>query len=145
MASSKTDLISLDDLANLGVDITDEEAARKAQTWITLVSNYLRLIARNNRINLDQRLFEDQTGGDGVYTSVVKMVVSNAVMRANAKPVEIPDAISYSQRANPYSESVNYGANATLDAYFKQKELDLLGFKSIGGKQQVSILRGVRG
>lgn len=143
MASS-TDLITLADLEALGVD-TSGEAGIKAEKWITMVSNYLRLIARNNHVNLDQKLNEDAIGGDFVYTNAVKMVVSNAVMRAVAKPVEVPDAVSYSLRANPYAETVNYGSNATMDAYFKQKELNLLGFKNLSGRNQVSVLRGVRG
>lgn len=140
-----TDLITINDLIDLGADLEDEAAQQKAQKWITFVSNYLRLIARNNHVDLDQKLYEDQVGGDGVFTSVVQMVVSNAVMRANSKPVEIPDAVSYSQSATPYAESVNYGANATQDAYFKQKELNLLGFNNISGKRQIGIIRGIRG
>lgn len=140
-----TDLITIDNLIELGVDLEDEGARKKAQKWITFVSNYLRLIARNNHVNLDQKLYEDSVGGDGVFTSVVQMVVSNAVMRANSKPVEIPDAVSYSQTATPYAESVNYGANATQDAYFKQKELNLLGFSNLSGKRQIGIIRGIRG
>lgn len=140
-----TDLITLQDLEDLGVDVSGEESATKAQKWITFVSNYLRVIARNNNIDLDQKLKENAVGGDGSYTSVVQMVVGNAVMRANAKPVEIPDAISYSQSANPYAESVNYGANATQDAYFKQKELALLGFKNLSGRKGIGLIRGVRG
>lgn len=141
--AATTDLITLDELAKLGVDV-EGDAGTKAQKWITFVSNYLRLIARNNHIDLDQKLKEDQAGGDGVFTSVVEMVVGNAVMRANAKSVEIPDAVMYSQSANPYSEMVNYGANATQDAYFKQKELELLGFSSIGGKSKIGVVKGIR-
>lgn len=139
-----TDLISLRDLQDLGMDV-DGEAGVKAQKWITYVSNYLRIIARNNGINLDARLKEDAVGGDGSYRSVVEMVVANAVMRAAQKNVEIPDAVSYSMGANPYSESVNYGANAVNDAYFKHKELQLLGFKSLSGKSQIGRIRGIRG
>lgn len=140
-----TDLITLADLEALGIDLNDSAAQAKASQWISFVSNYLRLIARNNGVNLDQKLKEDQIGGDGVFTSVVKMVVSNAVMRANAKPIEAPDAVMYSQSANPYAETINYGANATQDAYFKQKELGLLGFSSISGKKKIGVIRGIRG
>ena len=141
--ATKNDLITLSDLADLGVDVTGE-AGTKAQAWITYVSNYLRLIAQNNNVNLDEKLEDDRTNGQGVFTSTVKMVVSNAVMRANAKPVDYPDATMYSQSATPYSEMVNYGKNATQEAYFKQRELALLGFRSISGKSQFSVLRGVR-
>lgn len=143
MATSKNDLITLADLADLGVDVTGD-AGTKAQAWITYVSNYLRLIAQNNGINLDEKLEDDKNNSQGVYTSVVKMVVANAVMRANAKNVDFPDATMYSQSATPYSEMVNYGTNATQEAYFKQKELNLLGFRNVSGRRQVSVLRGVR-
>ena len=116
--SQDTDLITIEDLQALGVDLSDEASITKAQKWITYVSNYLRLIARNNGVNLDEKLKQDAVGGDGTFSSVVQMVVSNAVMRANAKSVEVPDAVMYSQSATPYSETVNYGANATQDAYF---------------------------
>lgn len=143
MAANKNDLITLADLAALGVDV-EGDAGTKAQAWITYVSNYLRLVAQNNNVNLDEKLEDDKYNGRGVYTSTVKMVVANAVMRANAKPVEMPDATMYSQSASPYSEMVNYGSNATQEAYFKQKELALLGFKNLSGRRQINILRGVR-
>lgn len=143
MAANKNDLITLADLEALGVDV-EGDAGTKAQAWITYVSNYLRLVAQNNNINLDEKLEDDKNNGQGVYTSTVKMVVANAVMRANAKSVEYPDATMYSQSASPYSEMVNYGANATQEAYFKQKELALLGFRNISGRRQINILRGVR-
>lgn len=143
--SKPTDLITLEDLTELGVDLTDQDDKDRAAKLITYVSSYLRLIARNNGIDLDEKLKEDQVGGDGIYTSVVQMVVSNAVVRANAKPIEFPDAVSYSQSATPYAESVNYGINATPDAYFKQKELALLGFSSIGGQRKIGLIRGIRG
>lgn len=139
-----TDLITLEQLAVLGVDV-EGDAGKKAAIWITFVSNYLRVIARNNGINLDQKLKNDDVGGDGSYRSVVEMVVANAVIRANAKPISVPDAVSYSLSANPYSETVNYGSNATQDAYFKTKELHLLGFKNLSGKGQVGLIRGIRG
>ena len=143
MAANKNDLITLAELEALGVDV-DGDAGTKAQAWITYVSNYLRLIAQNNNVNLDERLEDDKNNGQGVYTSTVKMVVANAVMRVNAKPVDYPDATMYSQSASPYSEIVNYGSNATQEAYFKQKELALLGFRNISGRHQINILRGVR-
>lgn len=142
--TQNTDLITLDDLAALGVDV-EGEAGIKASKWITFSSNYLRVIARNNRIDLDEKLKQDAIGGDESYRSVVQMIVANAVMRANSKPVEIPDAVSYSLSANPYAESVNYGANAVKDAYFTHKELSLLGFNSLSGKSQIGRIRGIRG
>lgn len=138
------DLITLEDLADLGVELDTEDQQTKAQAWIHYVSAYIRVIADNNGINLDQKLaIEDAAGG--AYRKVIEMVVANAVMRANAKSVEMPDATMYSQSATPYSEMVNYGANATADAYFKKKELDLLGFGSISGRKSINLIRGIRG
>lgn len=142
--AQKTDLITLSDLAALGVDVTSEADATKASKWITYVSDFLRLIALNNGVNLDEKLEDDRTNSDGVYGGVVKMVVSNAVMRAIARNVDVPDAVMYSQSATPYSETVNYGAIASQDAYFKHKELELLGFASLSGKRKIGVLRGVR-
>lgn len=142
--AQKTDLITLSDLAALGVDVTSEADALKASKWISYVSDYLRLIAQNNNVNLDEKIEDDRTNADGIYYGVVQMVVANAVMRAIARDVEVPDAVMYSQSASPYSETVNYGSLASQGTYFKHKELELLGFGSIGGKSQIGVLRGVR-
>lgn len=139
-----TDLITLEDLGAIGIDI-EGDAGIKVGKWITYVSNYLRIIARNNHVDLDERLKLDDAGGDGSYRSVVEMIIANAVARAVNKPVSIPDAVSYSIAANPYSESVNYGANATKDAYFTNKELSLLGFRNLSGKKSIGLIRGIRG
>ena len=72
------------------------------------------------------------------------MVVANATMRANAVNVEMPDVARYSQTASPYSESISYATPMSSDAFFKQKELKLLGFKNIDGSLGVGVLRGVR-
>lgn len=142
MATSN-DLITLDDLETLGLDLDTEQAQTAASAWITYVSNYLRLIARNNGVNLDAKIAADRASG-GPFQSVVKMAVANAVMRANATNPEMPDVTQFSQSASPYSES--FSVNSQIkDAYFKNKELELLGFDSIGGKSQITILRGVRG
>lgn len=141
--ATPNDLITLEDLTALGLDLSTEGAEATASAWITYVSNYLRLIARNNGVNLDAKMTADKATG-GTYTSVVKMVVANAVMRANATNPEMPDITQFSQSATPYSES--FSINSTIkDAYFKNKELELLGFDSISGKSQITILRGVRG
>lgn len=144
MAKTK-DLIELSDLEALGVELDVEADKAKAQKWITFVSSYLRLIARNNGVNLDERLLLDKNGGKSVYTDTVKMVVANAVMRALSRRVEAPDAVSYAQSATPYAETVNFGANALQKAYFEQKELELLGFSSISGKRKIGLMRGIRG
>lgn len=144
VATSPNDLITIEDLEALGLDLTLKSDQEKAQAWITYVSNYLILVARNNGVNLRLKILQDDQLG-GTYSSVVKMVVCNAVLRANATNVEIPDATQYAQTATPYSESISYGSAATKEAFFKQKELQLLGFNDVGGKPQFSVLRGVRG
>lgn len=141
--ATPNDLIELDDLEDLGLDVSTEQARTTASAWITYVSNYLRLIARNNGINLDAKLLADRASG-GAYTSVVKMVVANAVMRANATDPQMPDVTQFSQSASPYSESFSINS-AIKDAYFKNKELELLGFSSISGNPQITVMRGVRG
>ena len=135
--------ITLADLEALGVDITSEEDKARAQKWITYASNYLRVIASNNGYNLDEKLNIDDAGG-GQYRSVVEMVVANAAIRGFARNLSIPDATQWSQAATPYSESVSMPAGAS-EAYFKAKELKLLGFYDVSGKSQTSIMRGVRG
>lgn len=142
--ATNNDLITLSDLATLGVDVASEADAAKASKWITYVSNYLRLIAQNNGVNLDEKMADDQANSGGVFTSVVQMVVANAVTRAIARNVDIPDATMFSQSASPYSETINFGSLNTQDAYFKHKELELLGFSTISGKSKIGVIRGVR-
>lgn len=141
--ATANDLITLDDLETLGLDLTTEQAQATAAAWITYVSNYLRLIARNNGVNLDAKITSDRVSG-GAFTSVVKMVVANAVMRANATNPEMPDVTQFSQSASPYSESFSINSSVK-DAYFKHKELELLGFSSISGNPEIAVMRGVRG
>lgn len=141
--ANNNDLIKLEDLSALGLDVTDGTVAAKASKWITFVSNQLLLIAANNDINLKQKIAIDQQVG-GYFAESVKMVVCNAVLRANATNVEAPDATQYSQAATPYSESFSWNP-ATKEAYFKHKELELLGLENISGKAQLTVLRGVRG
>ena len=142
-ATNPNDLITIDDLRDLGVDIVTLDDEKRAAKWITYVSNYLRVIATNNRVNLDEKLKIDDAAG-GQYRSVVEMVVSNAVVRGYSKNVDVPDATQWSQAATPYSESFTVPAGGT-EAYFKHKELALLGFMSVSGRGQMSIMRGVRG
>lgn len=141
--TNPNDLITLDDLEALGVDLSSEEDKARAQKWITYASNYLRVIASNNGYDLDEKLNIDDAGG-GQYRSVVEMVVANAAIRGFARNLSIPDATQWSQSATPYSESVSMPGGAS-EAYFKAKELKLLGFYDVSGKSQTSILRGVRG
>lgn len=142
-ATNPNDLITIGDLRDLGVEIITLDDEKRAAKWITYVSNYLRVIATNNGINLDEKLKIDGAAG-GQYRSVVEMVVSNAVVRGYSKNVDVPDATQWSQAATPYSESFTVPAGGT-EAYFKHKELALLGFMSVSGRGQMSIMRGVRG
>lgn len=141
--ATTNDLITLDDLKALGLNTDDETVAAKASKWITFVSNQLLLIAANNGINLKQKVKMDELQG-GYFAESVKMVVCNAVLRANATNIEAPDATRYSQAATPYSESFSWNP-ASREAYFKHKELELLGLENISGKSQITALRGVRG
>lgn len=137
------DLITIEKLEALGLDTTLPETQAKAEAWINYASNYIRLIAINNGIDLDTKLQIDAAGG-GVYASALEMVLANAILRAVSTNVEAPDATQFSQTASPYSETVHYAAGHN-EAFFKKKELELLGFNSISGKSQFSVLRGVRG
>ena len=141
--AQNNDLITLADLQALGLDTDDATVAAKASKWITFVSNQLLLIAANNGVNLKQKIKMDEQVG-GYFAESVKMVVCNAVLRANATNIEAPDATQYSQAATPYSESFSWNP-ATREAYFKHKELELLGLENISGKSQLTVLRGVRG
>ena len=141
--AQNNDLITLADLQALGLATDDETVAATASKWITFVSNQLLLIAANNGVNLKQKIKMDEKLG-GYFAESVKMVVCNAVLRANATNIEAPDATQYSQAATPYSESFSWNP-ATREAYFKHKELELLGLENISGKSQLTVLRGVRG
>lgn len=142
--AQNNDFITLGDLEDLGLDLSTEEAQTKAQAWISYASSFLRQIARNNGVDIDLKIALDQSSG-GFYLNTVKMVVSKSVLRANSVNVEIPDATRYAQTATPYSESISYGNASPGEVFFKQKELQLLGFKSVDGKPTFSALRGVRG
>lgn len=141
--ANANDFITVADLSDLGVEIRDEADTLRAEKWITYVSNYLRVIATNNGINIDEKLKIDNAAG-GQYRSVLQMVVSNAVIRGYSRNTEVPDATQWSQSATPYSESFSIPAVNT-EAYFKAKELKVLGFQSISGRGQMSIMRGARG
>lgn len=118
-----------------------EEA--RADALLAQASNYLRQIALNNQINLDQKITDDSTG---VFGENVKMVVLSAVQRVMSMPSDMPsDATQYTQSATPYSESIGFSGGATSNSlFFKARELQLLGLYSVSGKSQISILRGAR-
>lgn len=137
-------LITIQDLEALGLDVSTTDAATKASKWIDYASAYLRQIARNNGVDLDYKITLDTATG-GTFGEVVKMVVSNAVLRANSMNVEMPDASRYSQAASPYSETISFGNATPSEAFFKNKELKLLGFSSVDGRPTFGVLKGVRG
>lgn len=121
--------------------LTADEQAR-AKVLLLQASNYLRQIAMNNGKDIDDNIIADPTG---VYEANVKMVVTSAVQRSIASPVDMmPDATQWSQSASPYSESMSFSGNVSATLYFKEKELKLLGLGSISGNLGISVLRGVR-
>ncbi len=138
---SETSLATVADLEAAWKPLSADESAR-AETLLLQASNYLRQIAMNNNRDIDDNIIADPTG---VYGANVKMVVTSAVQRSLASPVDImPDASQWSQSASPYSESMSFSGNVSTTLYFKDKELKLLGLGSVSGKLGISVLRGVR-
>lgn len=117
--------------------------ASRAEALLLQASNYLRQIALNNQVSLDERIEADASG---LLLENVKMVVLNAVQRIMSAPVDMPaDATQYTQSATPYSESMGFsGGMAPSNIFFKARELQLLGLNSVSGNSQIGILRGVR-
>ena len=118
---------------------TDEQS--RATTLLEYSSNSLRMIGRNNQINIDTEITNDPTG---VYEDTVKLVVLSSVQRALATPLDAPPADSWSQSASPYSESMNL-INPSTNLYFKSAELNSIGLSSVAGSAKFGVLRGVRG
>lgn len=118
-----------------------EEA--RADALLAQAPNYLRQIALNNQLDLDQKITDDPTG---IFNESVKMVVLSAVQRVMSMPAEMPsDATQWTQSATPYSESIGFSNGVTTNnLFFKARELQLLGLGSVSGKTQVGLLRGVR-
>ena len=138
---SETSFATVADLEAAWKPLTADEKAR-AEVLLLQASNYLRQIAMNNSKDLDDNIIADPSG---VYGANVKMVVTSAVQRSIASPVDMmPDASSFSQSASPYSESMSFTGNVSSTLYFKDKELKLLGLGSVSGNLGISVLRGVR-
>lgn len=137
-----TSYATVEELQTVWKQLSSEETAR-AEALLLQASNYLRQIAANNQVSLDDRIEADSTG---LLLENVKMVVMNAVQRIMSAPADMPaDATQYTQSATPYSESFGFSGGATPSSiFFKTKELELLGLGPISGKSQISILRGVR-
>lgn len=141
MQPAKNSLATVEDLEAAWKPLTPDEISR-ADTLLLQASNYLRQIAYNNGKDIDDNIKGDPTG---VYEANVKMVVTSAVQRSLASPVDMmPDASQFSQSASPYSESMSFSGNVSATLYFKDKELKLLGLGSVSGRLGISVLRGVR-
>jgi len=120
------------------------ETAR-AEALLAQASNYLRQIALNNQVNLDDRIAADTTG---ILRENVKMIVLNAVQRVMSLPDGMPDdATQWTQSATPYSQSIGFSGGGALSGnlFFKTRELELVGLGSVSGRPKIGILRGVRG
>ena len=138
---SETSFATVDELEASWKPLTADEEAR-AEVLLLQASNYLRQIAINNGKNVDNLIAEDESG---IYEANVKMVVTSAVQRSIASPIDMmPDASQFSQSASPYSESMSFTGNASSTLYFKDKELKLLGLGSVSGRLGITVLRGVR-
>lgn len=138
---SETSFATVADLEAAWKPLTADEEAR-AEVLLLQASNYLRQIAINNGRDIDDNIIADPTG---VYGANVKMVVTSAVQRSIASPVDMmPDASQWGQSASPYSESMSFTGNVSSTLYFKDKELKLLGLGSVSGNLGISVLRGVR-
>lgn len=138
---SETSFATVADLEAAWKLLTADEKAR-AEVLLLQASNYLRQIAMNNSKDLDDNIIADPSG---VYGANVKMVVTSAVQRSIASPIDMmPDASQFSQSASPYSESMSFTGNVSSTLYFKDKELKLLGLGSVSGNLGISVLRGVR-
>ena len=138
---SETSFATVADLEAAWKPLTADEQAR-AEVLLLQASNYLRQIAMNNGKDLDDNIIADPSG---VYGANVTMVVTSAVQRSIASPIDMmPDASQFSQSASPYSESMSFAGNVSSTLYFKDKELKLLGLGSVSGNLGISVLRGVR-
>ena len=141
MTNSLNDLATVEQLEAFWKPLTASEQER-AESLIHFASSYLRQIAENNRIDLDDKIIGDPYG---IFGENVSMVVMSAVQRSMAAPAEMaPDANSFSQSASPYSEAMSFSGDTSTNLYFKHKELALLGIGSVSGKPAVTILRGAR-
>lgn len=132
------DFATIDELAAFWRPMTDEDEETRATSLLHMASNYLRQIAKNNNVDIDAKVDEDD-----VYKDTVKLAVLESVKRAMTTPTDAPAADQWSQSANPYSETIRF-TNPSSNLFFKNNELQLLGFPSLSGKSKISILRGVR-
>lgn len=113
----------------------------RASALLAQASNNLRLVSKNNGVDIDQKILDDASG---LYAEAVKGVIAEVVKRAMVKPIDAPPADQWSQAASPYSESMTF-TNPSSDLFFKRSELDMLGFGGISGRSQFGVLKGVTG
>lgn len=134
-----TPFATVDELrAFCGTDVDTNDTTR-IESLLIYASNYLRQIARNNGIDIDA-----EVNGDKLTASTVKSTIMAAVKRALNTPANAPAAGSWAQAATPYSQTISNFENPGGDIYFKNNELKLLGFSSIGKSSQFGILRGIK-
>lgn len=111
----------------------------RAEALIEYESSYLRQIAANNNMDMENRMYDDP-----IYKRNVTFVILAAVKRALATPADMPPADQWSQAASPYSESMTF-TNPSSDLFFKKSELQLLGMMSINGSRKMGVIRGAHG
>lgn len=134
-----TPFATVDELrAFCGADVDTDDTAR-IESLLIYASNYLRQIARNNGVDIDVEVDNDE-----LTASTVKSIVMASVKRALNTPANAPAAGSWAQSATPYSQTISNFENPGGDIYFKNNELKLLGFSSIGKSSQFGILRGIK-
>lgn len=134
-----TPFATVDELrAFCGADVDTDDTAR-IESLLIYASNYLRQIARNNGVDIDVEVDNDE-----LTASTVKSIVMASVKRALNTPANAPAAGSWAQAATPYSQTISNFENPGGDIYFKNNELKLLGFSSIGKSSQFGILRGIK-
>lgn len=133
------DYATVDQLEQVWRELSPQEEAR-AGALIHQASVYLRQIAKNNGIDLDAKIVNDDN-----YADMVSMIVLNSVQRTMAAPIDMPsEASQYSQSASPYSESMSFSAGTSTSLYFKNQELKSVGITSVSGKSEIGLIRGVR-
>lgn len=130
------------DLIDYWRALQGDDEDRRANTLLKAASNHLRQVARNNGKDLDKVIGEGDTL-DELLKENVKNVTLAVVKRAMLTPQDAPPADEWGQSAGVYSQTMKF-TNPAGDMFVKSSELELLGFKSVSGRRQFGILRGVR-
>lgn len=136
------DFATVQDLEGFWRPLNSGDETTRATNLLHYASTYLRLIAKNNGVDLDTNIAAD-TGT--LLSDSVKMVILSVVKRAMLTPQDAPPADSWSLSASPYSETMKF-TNPSNDLFFKANELSLLGLASVAGRlsSSIGLLRGVR-